>query len=101
MVFNEISFIALLISILGFNATMAQDNLAQGFTQPPNSARPWMYAFIVDGNLTKEGITTDLEALKRTGIGGLLVFDVTQHTPAGPTKFMSPLWLELYKHLVA
>ena len=93
--------IVLLLGILSFNATVAQDNLAQSFTHPPNSARPWVYAFIVDGNLTKEGITADLEALKRAGIGGLLVFDATRHTPAGPAKFMSPLWLDLYKYLVA
>ncbi|MCX6997423.1 MAG: glycosyl hydrolase, partial [Kiritimatiellaeota bacterium] len=93
--------IAVLTGLLTANVTHAGDSLAQQFAAPPASARPWVYAFIVDGNLSKEGITADLEALKRAGIGGLLVFDGTQQMPPGPARFMSPLWLDLFKHLVA
>src|SRR5712691_6524251 len=60
------------------------DALEQGFTQPPNSARPWVNWFWLDGNITAEGITADLEAMKRVGLGGALLMDVTQDIPAGP-----------------
>ena len=46
-------------------------DLERNFRNPPESARPWVYWFIMDGNLTREGITADFEALKRAGIGGL------------------------------
>jgi len=98
---RELTLIAALMGLLTPDVTHAADTLGRKFAEPPASARPWVYAFIVDGNLSKEGITADLEAMKRAGIGGLLVFDGTQQMPPGPARFMSPLWLELFKHLVA
>jgi len=97
----ERTLILILMGLLMANMMHAGDALEQKFAQPPTSARPWAYTFIVDDNLSKDGITADLEAMKRAGIGGLLVFDATQQMPRGQAKFMSPLWLELFKHLVA
>jgi retron-type reverse transcriptase len=37
-----------------------QDALATAFANPPDSARPWVYWFWLNGNITKEGITADL-----------------------------------------
>lgn len=36
------------------------DALHREFVSPPDSARPWVYYFIMDGNLTREGITADV-----------------------------------------
>ena len=47
--------------------------LERGFLTPPNSARPWVYWFWLNGNITREGITADLEAMRRAGIGGALI----------------------------
>jgi len=57
---------------------------AQGFARPPQSARPWVYWFPLDGNLSREGITADLEAMQRVGIGGVLYMETAQGTPTGP-----------------
>mgnify|MGYP001243138712 CR=1 FL=1 len=46
-------------------ADVAQNELLQGFLHPPDSARPWVYGVVMDGNLTREGVTADLEALQR------------------------------------
>ena len=48
-------------------------DLAEGFASPPHSARPWVYWFWINGNISKEGITADLEALKKAGVGGSTV----------------------------
>lgn len=40
-------------------------HLARGFMHPPASARPWVYWFWLNGNVTREGITADLEAMRR------------------------------------
>ena len=56
----------------------ATDELASAFTQPPDSARPWVYWFWLNGNMTREGITADLEAMQRVGIGGVLIMEVDQ-----------------------
>jgi hypothetical protein len=79
-------------------AARAAEDLAQGFTRPPQSARPWVYWFPLSGNLSKEGITADLEALKRVGIGGVLYMEVDQGAPLGPADFAGPLWREMFRH---
>jgi len=74
-------------------------DLESGFAAPPDSARPWVYYFPLDGNLSREGITADLEAMKRVGIGGLLYMETTQGTPTGSADFGGPEWRGLFKHL--
>lgn len=75
--------------------------LAAGFAQPPASARPWVYWMWMDGNLSRPGITADLEAMRRAGIGGVIIMEVDVGIPRGPVKFMSPEWRALFKHAVA
>jgi hypothetical protein len=71
-----------------------------GFLNPPPAAQPWVYWFVSDGNITKEGITADLEAMHRVGIRGVLYMEVDQNCPPGPVRFMSPEWREMIKFAV-
>lgn len=82
------------------HAAGRSSELEQGFRNPPESARPWVYWFVMDGNLTREGISADFEALKRAGIGGVIFMEVDVGIPRGPVKFMSPEWRALFKHAV-
>ncbi|MCX6907978.1 MAG: glycosyl hydrolase, partial [Verrucomicrobia bacterium] len=82
------------------NTGMPADDLAKNFAAPPPAARPWVYYFIMDGNLTREGITADFEAMKRAGIGGMIIMEVNVGVPQGPVKFMSAEWRQLFKHAV-
>ena len=77
------------------------DTLAHGFVHPPASARPWVYWFWLDGNITRAGITADLEAMARVGIGGVLIMEVAQGSPKGPVAFGSPQWRDLFKFMLA
>jgi len=79
----------------------APNDLARGFAQVPDDARPWVYWFWLDGNISREGITADLEAMKRAGIGGVLIMEVDQGAPAGPARFGSPAWRELFAFMLA
>ena len=76
------------------------DILETSFQHPPASARPWVYWFPVNGNLTKAGITADLEAMARVGIGGALYMetDPATATPKGAADFAGPLWMEMFSH---
>src|SRR5664279_3337973 len=76
-------------------------DLAKGFVAPPQSAKPWVYWFWLDGNITREGITADLEAMRRVGVGGVLIMEVDQGAPKGPARFASPQWRELFKFMLA
>lgn len=88
-----------LLTVAAAGQTPAE--LAANFAKPPESARPWVYWFWLNGNITREGITADLEAMKRVGIGGVLIMEVDQGAPVGPMDFMSGPWRELFKHVVA
>ena len=57
-----------------------------------------MYWFWVNGNITREGITADLEAMRRAGIGGVLIMEMDGGTPVGQAAFAGPEWIELFKH---
>ena len=76
------------------------DPLARGFASPPADARPWVYWMWMDGNLSREGITADLEAMRKAGIGGVIICEVNVGVPRGPVEFMSPEWRRLFKHVV-
>ena len=45
--------------------TLALSELQRQFTTPPARARPWVYWYFMDGNVTKEGLHNDLEAMKK------------------------------------
>ncbi len=82
-------------------ATLRSGDLAASFAVPPPDARPWVYWMWMDGNLSREGITADLEAMERAGIGGVIIMEVDVGIPKGPVKFMSAEWRALFKHVVA
>lgn len=74
------------------------DELAQNFSKPPANARAWVYWYFMDGMMTREGMTADLEAMQRAGIGGAIFLEVNIGLPRGPVEFMSPQWQALFKH---
>src|SRR2546430_2082364 len=73
-------------------------NLEDGFRNPPQEARPQTWWHWMNGNITREGITADLEAMKEIGLGGAQIFNVDGGIPVGPVNFLSPQWLEMMKH---
>jgi len=62
------------------------------FVDPPDEARPWVYWYFMDGHLGPEGMTADLEAMKRAGIGGGIYLEVGIGISPGPVRFMTEEW---------
>ena len=86
--------------------TISSSQLNQGFANPPSESRLRCYWWWLNSMATKESITRDLEEMKDKGYGGASLVDagssnykIALKTPAGPV-FMSPSWMELYKHAV-
>jgi len=79
----------------------ADTSLDKGFQQPPFAAKPRTWWHWVSGNVSKEGITADLEALKRIGVAGAQIFTVDQSDVKGHVVFMSPEWRGLVKHALS
>src|SRR5262245_19886819 len=92
---------AFLVFLVGPGRSASLEELAGNFAAPPASERPWVNWFWLDGNITKEGITADLEAMQRVGIGGALLMDVSQEIPPGPVRFGTAEWREMFRHTLA
>ena len=76
-------------------------SLEEGFLRPPMSARPQTWWHWMNGNVSKEGITADLEAMSEIGLGGATLFDAGCGVPAGPLKFASEEWFDYVRHAAA
>jgi hypothetical protein len=77
------------------------DPIEQGFRNPPDSAKPRAWWHWLNGNITKEGITADLEWMKRSGIAGMQMFDGSLGTPQFVDKrlvWMTPEWKDAFHH---
>src|SRR5690625_3817300 len=94
------------LSFSGFNpfGTGPDENLLeQVFDSPPIDAQLRAYWWWVNGNVTREAITRDLEEMKAKGFGGAVLCDMdrsyirNKQVPHGP-DFMSDEWRALYKH---
>ena len=72
----------------GDGVTNAEEFLEEGFRNPPDSAKPFVYWYWINQNISKKGITADLEAMKRVGIGGGLILQVGL-PPEGNVPFLS------------
>ncbi len=91
---------ALILIAALFPGVSEPDELKQWFADPPDSARPGVYWYFMDGNLSREGMTADLEAMKEAGIGNLIFLEVNVGVPRGPVNFLSEQWQELFAHAV-
>lgn len=86
------------LSILSCSNPKDKDILKAGFLNPPDSVRPGVYWYFMDGNLSREAMTADLESMKEAGIGSLVFLEVNVGIPRGKVDFLSKEWLELFKH---
>ena len=80
--------VVLAVVFTAATAAVRADVLADHFASPPPSARPWVYWMGVNGNLTREGITADLESMARVGIGGALYLEVSKGAPRRAGRFL-------------
>ena len=69
------------------------DALAEGFADPPAESRPRTWWHWMDNNISRAGITKDLEAMKRAGLGGATILDIAEFRhDKGTVKSLSPEW---------
>jgi hypothetical protein len=99
----------LLLSCCLFAQEETLSTLAEQFSKPADKYRPRVWYHWLGSNISKEGITKDLEAMKEAGIGGGTIFFVTSCTQSssstiknGPydkiITFRSQAWWDALKH---
>ncbi|MGA2246961.1 MAG: glycosyl hydrolase [Verrucomicrobiota bacterium] len=100
LIFKAFRSSSIFVSLSFALAVSAQVPLTTGFLNAPDSAKPLTWWHWMNGNVTKEGITADLEAMKQIGLGGATVVNVDCDIPRGNVPFMSPAWREELKFAV-
>jgi hypothetical protein len=93
--------VAVALSLVIAGSAGGQDSLRDGFAHPPESAKPQTWWHWMNGNISKPGITADLEAMKQIGLGGATIVNVDCGIPRGSAPFMSPQWREDFKFAVS
>jgi len=75
---------------------LSGQDLEQSFHNPPDSVKPWVFWFWINGNISHEGITKDLEAMKEVGINGVIWMEVSgpNWAPEGKVEAGSKEWHE-------
>ncbi|HWC58400.1 MAG TPA: glycosyl hydrolase, partial [Verrucomicrobiae bacterium] len=102
LIFSQILFAAILA--LGLFQIHAEPSLESGWTNPPVDARMRVYWWWLNGNVTEQSITRDLEAMKAKGIGGAILVDADGSSQEGNLRaphgatFFSPAWRQLFKY---
>jgi hypothetical protein len=109
LLFTNLLFFSLTLFLFSYNDSAVSnkavnrpgiEELRAGFINPPDSARPGVYWYFMEGSISKEGMTKDLESMKKAGIGNVLFIEVNVGVPRGPVNFLSDEWMALFKHAV-
>jgi hypothetical protein len=91
------------VTLIGFKPQInlgaeTEGTLETAFRQPPAGAHAKTWWHWMNGNITAEGITLDIEAMKRVGIRGFQIFQVGTGIPKGPVDYSSSEHTRLLHH---
>lgn len=85
-------------------ATDRTESLATQFKNPPLSAGPYAYWVWMGTNISKEGITKDLQSMHAAGVGGaniMHVWGMVANPPWPERSYRSEYYWEALKHAAA
>ena len=74
--------------------------IQSGFITPRDSNNLWCYWYWINDDISKEGITKDLEAMKQAGIGAAFIGNINPPEVDGPVPLLSEKWWECMVHAV-
>ena len=91
-------FIVALCACACLSGAASSVPLESGFQQPADEYKPWTWWHWMNGHVTRESITRDLEEMKRSGLGGFGLWNTHEGIPKGPVTYGSTEWWELLGH---
>ncbi|WP_371192640.1 glycosyl hydrolase [Glaciecola sp. SC05] len=97
---NLAAAIPLVLGLILFSNSSLSDDLLDSFDSPAPQHKPWAFWYWINGNITKEGINADLQAMSEAGLGGVILMHINEHemVPAGPIRFLSEQYKEVLKY---
>ena len=75
-------------------------NIQTGFVTPHDTNSVWCYWYWIGDDISKEGITKDLEAMKSVGIGAAFIGNINPEEKDGPVPMLSEEWWSHMVHAV-
>lgn len=93
-----------LFSLLALNGVIScgdgKSEMLSGFKNPPESTKPGIYWYWMNEHVSKDGITKDLEAMKRVGIGEAFIGNIYEGGVPGDVKTLSEEWVDCMRHAI-
>jgi hypothetical protein len=75
--------------------------ISEGFVQVPDTVKPWLYWYWISDNISREGISRDLEAMADLGVGTALIGNIgLDNVPQGEVLVLTDEWWEMMRWAV-
>lgn len=94
----------MLLAVSSAHAAGAEEApLEERFADPPTAQRPGVFWTWFAGNISRSGITKDLEWMARTGLRRATIFHLGEHiggdpVESGPHQFNTPEWKSMVRY---
>ncbi|MEN8965962.1 MAG: glycosyl hydrolase [Polaribacter sp.] len=95
-----ISYIFLVLIAIGCNTSNHFDTIKSNFVDLKEENNLWCYWYWINDDISKDGITKDLEAMKKAGIGGALIGNINPAHKDGKVPMLSEDWWSHMVHAV-
>jgi len=84
-----------ILSLLAGFSTLPAAPLDEIFANPPDQSKPWCYWYWLNNNISKDGVTKDLETMNKVGIKLAMIGNIEG---GGSVKMFSPEWYDITRH---
>ncbi len=74
--------------------------IKSGFAVPADTNKVWCYWYWLNDDISKEGVTRDLESMKEAGIGGAFIGNINPEEKNGRVPLFSEEWWDVMVHAV-
>ena len=104
---KKIALMAFLLGLVSGNISQAKEKTVdtvgqkwkEAFLNPPESTKPYVFWYWESNNISKEGITRDLEAMVKVGIGEAFIGNtIGRRAPIGNVNVFSEEWWNCIVH---
>jgi predicted GH43/DUF377 family glycosyl hydrolase len=83
------------ILLLITTKSFAQQSLDSIFLHPPEAAKPWVFWYWLNGEISKTGIKADLQSMKDVGIGGAYLMTIRGKKDSSGIDQLTPKWWDM------
>ncbi|MFD2727630.1 glycosyl hydrolase [Hyunsoonleella rubra] len=97
---SMIVFVCMISLFLGCNNSKDFEAIQSSFIKPTEDNSLWCYWYWINDDISKDGITKDLEAMKKAGIGGALIGNINPAKEDGKVPMLSEAWWSHMVHAV-